>query len=79
MKIRFLQDDRFYHLYKKGDVTDMMHHAAEKFIFTGAAELYTGDADVVSDGKEYKYVPHSNGISQTLEFIRNTVQEAYAS
>ena len=78
MKIKFTQDDKFYNLYKKGDVTDCMHFPALRLIEAGVAVPYVGDADVVSKGKEYKYVPHSNGISQTLEFIRNTVEEAYA-
>lgn len=77
MKIKFLQDDKMYNLYKKGDVTDYMHNPALSLIRQGVAEAYNGDADVVSKGKEYKLVPHDNGISQTLQFIRNTVEEAY--
>lgn len=78
MKIRFLQDDKMYNLYKAGDVSSYRITEGFALIRQGIAEPYNGDADVVSKGKEYKYVPHDNGISQTLQFIRNTVEEAYA-
>lgn len=78
MKIRFLQDDKFYNLHKKGDVTDYRHNEALRLIVQGYAEEYKGDVDFIINGKEYKNIPHDNGISQICQFIRNTVEEAYA-
>lgn len=68
MKIQMIRSGTMFETYRSH---------GESLIKQGIAREYKGDADYIKDGKEYKFIPSDNGISETLAFIRNSVQEAY--